>query len=161
MSATTEAAIRTQVASLIAAMVPTSSSSRRFVEHHYEQDFLLWIDKGTAEASFRRFSVRDELASSDPEVTNTDEEWRVVMLEVLVGYPRTFKYGKGGDRAMDEVMRQDLTKLERSIGLAGFQNISNAAYLPNRSLQPTVVELETARVLRMSLAYGFYRSIPT
>ena len=110
----------------------------------------------------RVFSLLDRVDSYQPEVTNTDLEWRQASFDLLVAYPMTNRYGSGtaGARTRTEVMRSDMHQLETAIGLRGFATITNAAYLVDRSDGIAQIDGDKVSFLRGSIVYGFHRSMP-
>lgn len=158
MATTTEAAIRTQMATQIVAIVPLLQLDTKFREHRYDQDFTDWAEANRE--CLRVFSIRDTLEGFVPETTNTDVEWRQVTFELLVAYPKTFRYGSGtaGARNRDEVMRSDQHQLETAVGLRGFATYTAATILvPSRA---DVASSDGVDFSRLILTYGFYRSMP-
>jgi hypothetical protein len=160
MATTTEATIRTLLAANLAATVPLLQSDVRFREHRYDVPFIDWAQQNRE--CLRVFSILDDINGWQPEVTNTTEEWRVVVFEVLVAYPQTNRYGSGtaGARTRGEVVRSDLHQVESSLGLRGFASYTNAAYLVDQSTPLAAVDGDGVTFLRGSLAYGIYRSMP-
>lgn len=162
MGTSTEDDIRDLTASLIVALVPSVQSEHRFREFRYDLgDFDEHMSRNND--SIRLFSCRELLEPYQPETTNTDIEWRHVVIEVLIGYPRTFRYGNGqaGDRMRDEVMRSDLHQLESTIGLRGYGNYSGvAAMLVGESRQDVLGMRDPVAYLHFRLTFGFYRSMP-
>lgn len=159
MATTTEAAIRTQMATLVVAIAPLVNADAKFREHRYDQDFVEWAEANRG--SLRAFSVRDTLGGFTPETTNISEEWREATFELLVAYPKTFRYGNGeaGARNRDEVMRSDMHQLETAVGLRGFTAYTAAVILVDQS-RTDVATGDGVDFLRLTLTYGFYRSMP-
>lgn len=159
MSLTTEKAIRNLTASLVAGTTPAVLAGTKFVEHRYDEDFEIWVGQNP-DSCFRRFSVRDTLFESEPEVTNTTEEWRTVMLDLIVAYPKSNRAGSAGARNMDEAIRSDMTLLEKAVGLNGASNYSTiAAFLKDRA-STSIERRDAVTLVRTVLPYGFYRSTP-
>jgi len=160
MATTTEAAIRTLLATQIAAIVPSVQFDTRFREHRYDEPFIGWAQKNRE--CLRFFSVLDLVDGFIAETTNTDVEWRQATFEVLVAYPMTGRYGSGtaGARNRAEVMRSDQHQIETAVGLRAFATLANAAYLVDRSDPLSAVDGDGVTFLRGSLVFGFYRSMP-
>lgn len=162
LGTSTEAAIRDLTASLVVALVPSLQSEFRYREFRYDTgDFEEFAARSPD--CLRVFSCRELLEAYQPEVTNTDVEWRQVTIETAVAYPRTFRYGSGaaGDRMRDEVMRTDLHQLESEIGLRGYGNYSGiASMLVAESRQDVIGMRDSVAFLRFTIRFGFYRSMP-
>ena len=160
MATTTEAAIRNALVANIVAIVPSVQLDTRFREHRYDQPLASWAEQN--QECLRVFSLLDRVDSYQPEVTNTDLEWRQASFDLLVAYPMTNRYGSGtaGARTRTEVMRSDMHQLETAIGLRGFATITNAAYLVDRSDGIAQIDGDKVSFLRGSIVYGFHRSMP-
>jgi hypothetical protein len=156
MATTTESALRTLTASLVAAVVPTRMTDKRFIESTYDQEFTDWCE-ANPDACLRRYSVRDTLQYQPPQVTNTDVELRVVTLEVMVGYPNTFRYNTAKGRAQDDVISSDMHKLEQAIGLNGYGNYSTVAALRVEGFVSETVDGNGVTFIRFLLPYQFER----
>lgn len=122
--ATTPEAIRARIATVIAALTPTSHVSDKFREHRNEDvDFI--EDSETKPASaFRRFQVIETGDDEPPETSSGTDEERTATYRVTVAYPRDARAGDGHATARHRLMREDQRLIERAIGMHGKPNFT-------------------------------------
>lgn len=156
--ATTEAAIRATLVTLVAAITPGLLIRDAFVAHQEEGDFVQWCESAS-DACFRRFSIRDTGGTDRPEVTNITEELRTVVFAVLVAYPDNFRYGSDAGRNQDDVMVSDRYLLEGAIGLRGYGNLVDASWLRDH-YSVSFVKGIGITFIEMRIGYLFTRSTP-
>lgn len=126
MATTTAAAIRDQLATLVAA-INVGDPGPAFREHRYDDgDFIAWAE-AHPDASLRRFSVRLEVKDADPAVMGMTEEWREAWTTLLVAYPRTNRFGALNALGLDDAIRADQRLIESIIGVRGNHNLAGLA----------------------------------
>lgn len=137
---TTLGALRDRARELVAAIAPVYLAGDAFIEYRNELagDFRAWALANPA-AALRRYQVRDAGAGEPPTMRNNELETRRDVLEVLVAYPQTQRYGAAAALARDDVMASDQVLLERQLGVQGYANFTGAS--PNA----TIVGLEVDR----------------
>ena len=162
--ASTQAAIRDRVRTLIEAITPTSLSGDKFRSSRNEAgaDFMAWAEAHPT-AALRRFQARFDGSEDPPEVSNTDTDLRHATLVVLIAYPHTARYG--ADQAMDrdDVIQQDFKKIEQAIGIYGRANFSgshDATPLGNEGAPMKETERGVAcDFLRITARFSFYATV--
>lgn len=127
MAATTAAAIRDRISTVVTALTPTLLSSDRFREsrNEYAANFREWV-LGSPAGAFRRFQVRDIGEDTPADSSNTTEELRAATYEVVIAYPQTHRYGDQAALDRDDVMSADQHQIETAIGMRGTSNFTSS-----------------------------------
>lgn len=156
MAATTAAAIRDTIVSLIQSATPASYTGDKFRLHRGEQTIDDFGDKNP-DSVLRLFSVRDTGRYVAPEVTGLDAEWRKVTFQILVAYPTTLRIGRNNIRSVDDLMDQDADILDGVVGLRGFGNFANSVMIAGEWGR-SFLDGENTRYLQLELTHGFWRN---
>ena len=122
---TTADLIRDRIITVIAALTPTALAGSKFRAYRNEgdADFTAWCERNPAHC-FRRFQVRDTGEDAPPEVSNTDQEQRVVVLSIIVAYPQNNRTGSRAALDRDDVGTEDRRQIEAAIGMLGRANLA-------------------------------------
>lgn len=155
MSTTTYSAVRDTILSQIEGITPTSETSRLFRRHNEVDDLEVWAEAHPA-AAFRRFDVRRVFDDDFPEVSNTDVEEELALVEVTVAYPRVQTGTYRSPSLRDVLMNEDKNALRKAVGIGGYANYTDAACIQENS---STIELEAVVFLRLQLTLAFYRSV--
>lgn len=162
MSTTTADAIRDRVIAVISALVPASLPSDRFRPYLNEGDgdFAAFA-ADNADASWRRFQVRDTGDYSPPAVSNTDVAEDIVTFAIAVAYPQTSRAGAKNALDRDTVMKQDQRLLEQAIGLGGGANFAgsfpNASWRGSKTARRVIAGVD---MLVITQTMGFWQAAP-
>lgn len=158
--AATEAQIRNTVVTRIAAITPVSGAAVPFAVFGQDGDFRLWAEQNKGSA-LRRFQVthRPDGAAG---MSNVTEEWRWLIIEVIVAYPDDMsgRFGRGNERSRDDVMAEDQHTIEDAIGLRGYGNFSGVACFDAIGSDAASAEPgDGVTFLTFRNRYGYYRSV--
>ncbi len=162
--ASTAAAIRDRIRSLIEALTPTSDAGVKFRSYRNEgsADFVDWAEKNPA-AALRRFQARDNGSEDPPEVSNADTDMRHVTYAILIAYPHTARHGADQALDRDDVMHEDFKKIEQAIGIYGRANFSSThdcTPLGNEGAPMKEIERGNAcDFLRITARFSYYATV--
>ena len=125
MSATTAEAIRARIATVVTGLTPTSLSADRFRESRYESgdEFITDCESQPAGA-FRRFHVIESGLEDPPETSSGVEHEVQNTFVVTVAYPKDNRSGAGQSTRRYALMREDVRKIERAVGMMGAANFT-------------------------------------
>lgn len=126
MATATPETIRNRIAALLEALTPTSLSGDKFRQSRDEAgaDFVAWAEKNPG-GCFRRFQVRASRLALMPQVSNVDLAQLEEEFAIRVAYPQTHRFGGAAGRDRDDVIAEDLRKLNYTIGIYGRANFSS------------------------------------
>ena len=149
---TTLAAIRDEQIALIQALTPTSLAATKLRVSLGELNFREWA-AAHPEASLRRFAIQDIWDYDIPEVHGGDMVFDPARVEVIVAYPKSpALYGSDNARDMRDIIREDASLIDYTIGAWGTGNYSDASAV-RESLE---LEDAGAVVLAVSTFRVFY-----
>lgn len=160
--ASTAAAIRDRVRTLIEALLPTQLSADKLRSSRNEvgADFQDWAEKNPTSA-LRRFQARDDGEEDPPEVSNTDTDLRHFSIVVLVAYPQNARYG--ADQAMDrdDAMDSDWGLIN---GLGGIGIYGRANFFGSHDCTPlgavkTRIRGAGVDFLEIRARFSYYRDV--
>lgn len=158
--ASTAAAIRDRVRTLIEALLPTQLSADKLRSSRNEAgaDFQDWAEKNPTSA-LRRFQARDDGEEDPPEVSNTDIDLRHFSIVVLVAYPQNARYG--ADQAMDrdDAMDTDWGLINRAIGIYGRANFSGSYDCTPLGAVKTRIRGAGVDFLEIRARFSYYRQV--
>lgn len=160
MALATAENIRDRLYTLLEALTPATDSTVKFRRYRNEwgADFVEAAEKNPA-ACLRRFQVRQVGGNEMPETSSTIEERIRLILEIRIAYPQSHRYGNQNAMDRDDVIRQDMLKLNASVGLYGRGNFSGSHDCTPLGATP---ERETATgvdFLVVTAEYEYLRSI--
>lgn len=156
---TTVAIIRDRIAAVITALSPTYLAGDKFRTYQAEGpgDFVAWAEQTIA--GWRRFSVRDLGAESEPRVSDASVEWREAVFEILIAYPHTHRAGEQNALDRDDAMRADQLQIEAAIGQHGGANLAGiATWVADGYAVDRLMGL-ACDFLSIRQRMGFYRSV--
>jgi len=131
LATTTYETIRTDEIAAIAALTPGKLSSVRYRLHRNEEPLRDWAELNP-QACFRVFTVQNLFDDEPPEVIN-QQRFIKGLQEVVVAYPRDYRYGNQNILDMHDIMDQDKNQIDVSVGEAGFASLANVSNLLQRS----------------------------
>lgn len=155
MATTSYESIRASQITAIRAITPTCLADVSYLPHLEETEFRDWAQEN-ATAALRRFSVLDLFDYDDIETSNTDVEWTIGRNEVVVAYPRDYRYGAENRRDLNDVIREDERQLEGAIGARGYSNYTDAAAIREGF---TVEETDSVVFLVLTYRFHFWRDV--
>ena len=158
MATATPETIRNRIATLIAALTPTSDTGVKFVQSRDEAaaDFPAWCEANPA-ACLRRFQVRYDGNDSLPPVSAVDNSLQSATFVILIAYPLTHRYGNGRDR--DDVMDEDWRKINYSCGIYGRANFSSTNDCTPLGCERSVERGEKTDMLVVTFRCTFYLDV--
>lgn len=152
--ATTSAAIRDRMITVVQALTPTTLADTPFRAHREAGDFREWA-MSHANACLRRFSIRDTFLTDTPDATNLDVEWVTTTMEFACAYPTTYRAGPDGMRDSDDLIEQDMHAIQHAIGTRGYGNFTDGVM---QDADVSVEENDEVRVLNLTFSVGYYRA---
>ncbi len=160
--ATTQAAIRDRVRSLIEALTPTILAADRFRSYRNEGngDFQTWAES-IPSAALRRFQARFDGGEEPPEVSDTLTDMRHATMIIIVAYPHTARYGADQALDRDDAIDSDWGLLNGKLGI-----YSRASYSGTYDCTPLGAEREVIRgtscdFLEVRARFSYYRTVTT
>ena len=151
---TTLDAIRDEQIAVLQALTPKALASVKFRTALDELDFRTWAQAESL-AAFRRFTIEDNYTYDAPEIHGGDVVFRRPLVDVIVAYPRDYRYGGTNRRGMRDVMDQDREQIDYAIGVWGTGNMTDSS----ASLVDIAYEqLESVVLMIMTLQVNYYRS---
>jgi hypothetical protein len=151
--ATTFETFRGEVATKITGLTPVSFEGIKFYEHRAEMPFRDWARENPS-ACFRRFAIVDLFEYEATTASTHDSEWVDGTYELLIAYPRDFRYGTQGGRDQRDVMREDEKYVDETIGLH-VQNYTDGHCVKTSDNHE---EDDTVSFLASTYAFRFFRS---
>lgn len=153
--ATTSAAIRDEMITLLQALTPLALAATPYRVHREAGDFRQWAVEH-ANACMRRFSVRDNFIVTMPDVTGLDLEWVQTTFTLVVAYPATYRAGADGMRDSDDLIEKDMHQIDGTIGTRGYGNYT-AGTVTTESMG--ITESDEVRLLEMDFLVRYYRAV--
>jgi len=158
--ASTQAAIRDRVRTLIEGTTPTVLAGDKFRSHRNEQgaDFIAWAEANPA-AALRRFQARFDGSEDPPEVSNTDTDLRHATMVILIAYPHNARYG--ADQAMDrdDCIDSDWGLVNGKIGIYGRANFSSTHDCTPLGAEHEVIRGVACDFLEVRMRLSHYRTV--
>jgi len=151
---TTLAAIRDEQIAIVQALTPSDLAHVPFRVALDERDFREWAQAEPV-AAFRRFAIVDRWTYTTPEADGGDVTWEPTEVDVMVAYPRDYRYGTGNSRSREDVMRADRAQIDYAIGAWGAENMSDSSAT---LIATRVEEYPAVAILAMTLRVFYYRS---
>lgn len=125
MAVSTPGAIRDRVIALVTALTPTDLAGDRFRVSRDTDDAAFRASCLAApQACLRRFQVRQQGKRGTPVVSNVDVARHPLALTIIVAYPNTHRYGAAAGRDRDDVIDEDIRRLDYVCGIYGRANFS-------------------------------------
>lgn len=115
--ATTAAAIRDAMFTLVKAIVPDIHAGQRFDPFRDEMDFRESVEKSPS-SCLRRISIQFTGDREAPAVTNTRVEEVSETVEILVAYPNDARHGAYKNRGIHDVIASDIRQLHHALHVA-------------------------------------------
>lgn len=156
MATTTFEAIRNSQFQTIEGIAPSSFASVKFLRHREEFDFRDWCIENT-QACFRRVSIVDMFDYEPVQVSNTDVEFVEGRQEIVIAYPKDYRYGVDAMRDMKDVVRQDLYDIDNSLGHRGTGNYTDAHAV--KESEDIEDDADSVIFLTLGYVFRFYRSV--
>jgi hypothetical protein len=123
--ATTAAAVRDAMLTLVEAITPAVHAQTRFERWREQVDFRTWAEQHP-DACLRRVSIAYG-NRSPAAVANTLVEENAWPFEVTIAYPTSHRFGTDGRNDLRDTITSDLRQIYRTIGPPGYASLTASA----------------------------------